>query len=141
MKYKNCSFSLTATYLLNSVSTHTVTNIYLLHGLLQQFVKIFSFLTKQNTYKAHTLVLSKENKLFNHLYQQVHVPAILTCYFCCVHTLLRTTAREAFKTQEVTKLILPAQRLINTLYTLQSSDAQFLQALDITQCKEWTVHT
>lgn len=34
MKYKHCSFSLIVRYLLNTVSTETVINIYLLYGLL-----------------------------------------------------------------------------------------------------------
>lgn len=41
----------------------------------------------------------------------------------------------------MTKLKPPVQCLIITLYISWSSGAQFLQALYVVQCKEWTAHT
>jgi len=38
-----------------------------------------------NTYKAHTLVLSKETGSSITCISR-YVPAVLTCYFCCMHT-------------------------------------------------------
>lgn len=71
MKYKHCSFSLTVMYPPNTVSTDTISSIYILHGLLNVSFKIFSKLTNKmhaNTYKVQFSSL-QGNWLFDHLFQ------------------------------------------------------------------------